>query len=138
LFLPSRSSFIDISPVPKDAREKERRQEMKEWGHAQIRWAEMEESKRGLLRWHESAYISLSEDYETALSQALETGRSCVRVTVEGRRQIETRLAEIVTLDPLGPSQSEFLINAGSQESTEHLPFEHVFNPEGAIPPPSF
>jgi hypothetical protein len=98
----------------------------------------MEEGKRGLLRWQESAYIFLSDDHETAFQQALDVGRRGESRYKAGRRLIETRLAEIVTLDRLGPSPSEFLIDAGSQKATEHLPFEHVFNPESAIPPPSF
>lgn len=111
---------------------------MKAWFQAQIRWAQMEESKRGLLRWHESAYIFLSDDHETAFQQALDVGRRGERRHKEGRCLIETRLAEIVTLDRLGPNPSEFLVDAGSRKATEHLPFEHVFNPESAIPPPSF
>jgi hypothetical protein len=110
----------------------------KEWFHAQIRWAVLQEGKRGLLYWKESAYIFLSEDHETAFQQALEVGRRGEQFTREGRRLINTRLAEIVTLDRLGPIQSEFLVDAGSQKATEYLPFEHVFNPESAIPPPSF
>ena len=33
----------------------------KKWFHAQIRWAVLEEGKRGLRSWEESAYIFLSE-----------------------------------------------------------------------------
>lgn len=111
---------------------------MKAWFQAQIRWAVMEEGKRGLLRWQESAYIFLSDDHETAFQQALEVGRRGEHRHKEGRRLIETRLAEIVTLDILGANPSELLIDAGFRKATEHVPFEHVFNPESAMPPPSF
>ena len=52
---------------------------------------------------------------------------------------IATRLAEIVSLDYWGTDPSEFPLGPrGSQKATEHLPFDHVFDPEGAFPPPSF
>lgn len=111
---------------------------IKEWFHAQIRWAVLQEGKRGLLYWKESAYIFLSEDHETAFQQALEMGRSFEQFTREGRRLINTRLAEIVTLDRLGPNPSEFLVGAGREKATEYLPFDHAFDPEGTFPPPSF
>ena len=47
----------------------------KVWFHAQIRWAVLEEGKRGLRRWEESAYIFLSENDQTAFQQALAKGR---------------------------------------------------------------
>ena len=40
-----------------------------------VRWAVLEEGKRGLRSWEESAYIFLSENYETAFQQALAKGR---------------------------------------------------------------
>ena len=48
----------------------------KVWFHAQIRWAVLEEGKRGLRSWEESAYIFLSENDETAFQQALADGPS--------------------------------------------------------------
>ena len=82
-------------------------------------------------------YLWFIEHYNWSGSSQLESAASDGDGLIE-HRLIETRLAEIVTLDRLGPSPSEFLIDAGSQKATEHLPFEHVFNPESAIPPPSF
>jgi len=110
-----------------------------QWFHAQIRWAVLQEGKRGLLYWKESAYLFLRENHEKAFQQALETGRRHEQFTKQGRRLISTRLAEIVTLDRLGSSPpSELLFEARCEKATEYLPFEHVFKPEEAIPPPSF
>lgn len=110
----------------------------KVWFHAQIRWAVMEESKRGLLRWEESAYIFRSEDHDSAFKQALKKGRSQEEITKPGRYRIEVRLAEIVTLDMLGPNLNELFIPSGIEKPEKHLPFDHVFDPEGSFPPPSF
>ena len=111
----------------------------KVWFHAQIRWAVLEEGKRGLRSWEESAYIFLSENDETAFQQALAQGRRHENYCKEGRRLIATKLAQIVTLDCYGANPSEFmLVPGGYQKATEHLPFEHVFDPESEFPPPSF
>jgi hypothetical protein len=56
----------------------------------------------------------------------------------EGRKWVETRLADIVTLDNLGSNLTEFEVNLGTKKPGEHLPFEHRFDPEGATPPPMF
>ena len=111
---------------------------VQEWFRAHIRWAVMVEGPEGLRRWEETVYIFLSEDSETAFQQALQRGRQEDRCYQEGRRWIEIRLAEIVTLDRLGTKQTEFEISLGSQKPTEHLAFEHVFDPKGAVPPPRF
>jgi len=58
----------------------------KPWFHAQIRWAVLQEGKRGLLYWKESAYLFQSEDHQTAFQQALEMGRRYEQFTKEGRR----------------------------------------------------
>jgi hypothetical protein len=110
----------------------------KPWFHAQIRWAVLQEGKRGLLYWKESAYLFQSEDHQTGFQQALEMGRRHEQFTREGRRLISTRLVEIVTLDCLGSSPPELLFEARCEKATEYLPFEHVFKPEDAIPPSSF
>jgi hypothetical protein len=110
----------------------------KTWFHARIRWAVMEESRRGLLRWEESAYIFQSDDHETAFLQALEEGRRHEQVSKPGRHRIEVRLANIVMLDRSGANLTEFLAPAVSEKPGEHLPFDHVFEPEGVFPPPSF
>jgi hypothetical protein len=111
----------------------------KVWFHAQIRWAVLEEGKRGLRSWEESAYIFLSEDHEKAFQQALDVGRRHESFRKDGRRLVATKLAQIVSLDCYGATPSEFaLAPGGSQKATECLPFEHVFDPESVFPPPSF
>ncbi len=111
----------------------------KVWFHAQIRWAVLEEGKRGLRSWEESAYIFLSEDDETTFEQALDAGRRHESFRKEGGRLIATKLAKIVTLDCYGANQSEFLlVSGGSRKATEYLPFDHIFDPGSSFPPPSF
>jgi hypothetical protein len=111
----------------------------KVWFHAQIRWAVLEEGKRGLRSWEESAYIFLSENDETAFRQALAEGRRHESYRKEGRRLVATKLAQIVSLDCCGANPSEFWLTPGSsQKATEYLPFDHLFDPEGSFPPPSF
>jgi hypothetical protein len=109
-----------------------------EWFRAHLRWAVMVEGKEGLRHWEESVYIFLSEDHDTALRQALEMGRRREGGHQEGRRWVESRLAEIVTLDRLGDNATEFEVGLGAKKPSEYLPFEHVFNPDGATPPPMF
>ena len=38
----------------------------------------------------------------------------------------------------LGSNLTEFEVNLGTKKPGEHLPFEHVFDPEGATPPSMF
>ena len=110
----------------------------KYWFHAQIQWAVMEESKRGLLRWEELAYIFRSEDHDCAFQQALEEGRRHESWSKPGRYRVAVRLAKILVLDRLGSDPGDLLIPAGSQKPVEHVPFDHVFEPEASFPPPSF
>ena len=111
----------------------------KVWFHAQIRWAVLEEGKRGLRGWEESAYIFLSENDETAFHQALAKGQRHESYRKEGRRLVATKLAEIVSLDCYGANPSEFmLVSGGNQRATEYIPFDHIFDPEGAFRPQAF
>ena len=110
----------------------------KQWYRAHLRWAVMAEGKEGLRGWKESVYLFLSEDDDMAFRRALEIGRSHQDEHQEGRKWVETRLAEIVTLDNLGSNPTEFEVNLGTKKPGEHLPFEHVFDPEGATPPTMF
>jgi hypothetical protein len=108
------------------------------WFRAHIRWAVMVEGKEGLRGWEESVYFFLSENEETAFQQALEIGRGGERYHQEGRRSVETRLAEILELDWFGKDQTEFEVSLGFRRGSEKLPFEHVFDPEGKVPTPAF
>jgi hypothetical protein len=106
----------------------------KQWYYAQLRWAVMVAGKQGLREWKEAVHIFLSEDEQTAFKQALEIGRLGEDIHTEGRREVETRLAEIVRLDCLGGDQTQFEVRLGSSKPTERLPFGHVFKPEEHMP----
>jgi len=110
----------------------------REWFHAQIRLAVMEDSKRGLPSWEGSAYLFRSEDHETAFKQAIAEDRRREHFSKPGRHRIAVRLAKIVTLDRLGSEVTEFLAPWVSEKPTEHLAFDHIFEPDGALPPRCF
>jgi hypothetical protein len=110
----------------------------KQWYYAQLRWAVMVEGREGLREWKEAVHIFLSEDQETAFQQALELGRLGEDIHTEGRREVETRLAEVVRLDCLGCAQTQFEVRLGSSKAKERLSFEHIFNPEEHMPESAF
>ncbi|HUX28056.1 MAG TPA: hypothetical protein VMV39_04680 [Terracidiphilus sp.] len=110
----------------------------RQWYCAKLRWAVMAEGKEGLREWKEAVHIFLSEDEQTAFKQALNIGYQGEESHTEGRREVETRLAEVVRLDYLGSNQTRFEVRLGSSKAQEHLPFEHVFRPEENMPEPPF
>ena len=110
----------------------------KQWYYAQLRWAVMVEGKEGLRAWKEAVHIFLSVDEQTAFPQALEIGRLGEDIHTEGRREVETRLAEVVRLDCLGSNQTQFEVRLSCSKAREHLSFEHVFKPEEHMPEPAF
>jgi hypothetical protein len=110
----------------------------RQWYRAHLRWAIMVRSSQGLRRWEDSVFVFLSEDHETATARALHYGRQREGARGEGRQNVEKRLAEIVSLDCLGTDQSEFEVELGAQKPRVRLPFEHLFDPAGRSPPPSF
>jgi len=74
------------------------------WFQATVRWAVMVEG-RGLREWEEAVYLFRSEDYESAYQRAWaigEGGQSGGEEGIQCPRWVETRLAEVVTLDCLG------------------------------------
>jgi hypothetical protein len=89
----------------------------KQWYYAQLRWAVMVEGKEGLREWKEAVHIFLSEDVQKAFQQALEIGRLGEDIHIEGRREVETRLAEVVRLDCLGSNQTQFTVRLGSSKA---------------------
>lgn len=105
----------------------------REWYRAEIRWAVMED-KRGLRSWEDAVYFFLSQDRDAAFQQALEIGWRERDGREEGRRWVEKRLAQIVSLDCLGSDPAEFEVQLGSRRAQERLPFEHEFDPEGTEP----
>ena len=102
----------------------------REWYCAQLRWAVMVEGKEGLRKWEEVVHIFLSEDRATAFQRALEIGHEAETCHEEGRRLVENRLAQVMSLEPLGTNRTEFQVPLGPNKTKEHLPFEHVFHPE--------
>src|ERR1039458_3811769 len=109
-----------ILPVPENASE-ERRQGMnrQRWYYAHLRWAVMVEGKEGLRHWEEAVHIFLSDDRDTAFQRALEIGHQAEHSHDEGRRWVESRLAQVVKLDCLGADQTEFEVVLGSSRATE-------------------
>ena len=82
----------------------------RQWYRARIRWAEMVEG-RGIRYWEEGLYLFRSDDREAAFRRALEIGEGSQSGGEEETRRrtrwVETRLAEVVALDCLGPELSE-------------------------------
>jgi hypothetical protein len=110
----------------------------RQWYYAHLRWAVMVEGKEGLRKWEDAVHIFLCEDRATAFQRALEIGHQAESGHDEGRRYVESRLAQVVMLECLGANPTEFQINLGSNKAKEQLPFEHVFYPERSEPPPTF
>jgi hypothetical protein len=110
----------------------------RQWYYAHLRWAVMVEGKEGLRQWEEAVHIFLSDDRDAAFRRALEIGHQAERSHDEGRRWVESRLAQIVRLDWMGVNQTEFQVGLGSSKATEHLPFEHMFDPEETVPESPF
>lgn len=116
----------------------------RQWYRARIRWAEMVEG-HGIRHWEEGLYLFRSEDREAAFQRALEIGEGGQSVgTEESRRRerwIETRLAEVVALDCLGPELSEeeepLEVHWIRLPATEKIAFEHRFEPAKKMPPRS-
>ena len=108
------------------------------WYYARLRWAVMVEGAEGLRRWEEAVHIFPSGDGGEAFERALEIGRARQGGYEEGRRWVETRLAEVVMLECMGPDRQEFEVELASQKPEAKLPFEHRFHPEGTVPAPIF
>jgi hypothetical protein len=109
-----------------------------QWYRAHLRWAVMVEGKQGLKAWKDAVHFFLAEEEQTAFQQALEIGRRGEDIHEQGRRVIETRLAEVVSLDCLGNERSWFQVELGSSKTRESLPFEHIFKPEEHMPESAF
>jgi hypothetical protein len=108
------------------------------WYYAHLRWAVMVEGAEGLRRWEEAMHIFRSGDRDQAFERALEIGRGRQSGHQEGRRRVERRLAQVVTLECMGPDQNAFEVELTSEKTAGRLPFGHVFDPAGTIPAPVF
>jgi hypothetical protein len=90
---------------------------------------------RGIRNWEEGLYLFRSEDRETAFQCALEIGKGGQSGgEEEGRhtRWVETRLAEVVTLDCLGDELEEEPLEVHWMRlpATEKIAFDHKFEPD--------
>ena len=108
------------------------------WYYARLRWAVMVKGAEGIGRWEEAVHIFLSGDHSQAFEKALELGRGRQSGHEEGRRWIETRLAQVETLDCLGTNPAGFEVELAAKQPEVRLAFEHVFHPEGTGPAPIF
>lgn len=108
------------------------------WFRAKIRWAVMVEGREGLRCWEEAIHIFVSKNQDTAFHHALQIGRTQQACHSEGRRWVEKRLAQVVTLDELGKDLTDFEVTWYAKKAAEHLAFEHVFDPEGSKPATMF
>jgi len=111
----------------------------RQWYRARIRWAEMVEG-RGIRHWEEGLYLFRSEDREAAFRRALEIGEGGQSGGEEETRRrtrwVETRLAEVVTLDCLGPELEEEPLEVHwlRLPATERIAFDHKFEPANRVP----
>ena len=103
------------------------------WYYAHLRWAVMVEGK-GLRHWVEAVYVFRGECRQAAFRQAPEIGHRREGRYREGRRFVTHQLAAVVTLDTLGTNPEQFRVDLGVKKPKAHLPFEHVFDPEGTEP----
>jgi hypothetical protein len=111
----------------------------RQWYRARIRWAEMVEG-RGIRHCEEGLYLFRSEDREAAFQRALEIGEGGQSGGEEGGRRprwVETRLAEVVTLDCLGTDLKEeepLEVHWIQLPATEKIDFEYKFEPTKKVP----
>ena len=109
------------------------------WYRARIRWAEMVQG-RGIRHWEEGLYLFRSEDGEAAFRRALEIGEGGQSGGEEkvGRRTrwVETRLAEVVTLECLGDELEEEPLEVHWMRlpATERIAYGHKFEPANKAP----
>jgi hypothetical protein len=93
----------------------------------------------GIRNWEEGLYLFRSEDRETAFVRALEIGEGGQSGgEEEGRRTrwVETRLAEVATLDCLGDELEEEPLEVHWMRlpATEKIAFDHKFEPAKKAP----
>ena len=107
------------------------------WFYARMRWAVMVEG-RGIREWKEAGILFRSENRITAFQRALEIGEGYQGGSEEGTRRprwVETRLAEVVTLDCLGEElKDETELYWKNLPARQKVPFEHKFQPAAKEP----
>ncbi len=111
----------------------------RQWYQARIRWAEMVEG-RGICNWEEGLYLFRSEDRGAAFQRALQIGEGGQSGGEEETRRrtrwVETRLAEVLTLDCLGDALEEEPLEVHWMRlpATEKIAFDHKFEPARKAP----
>jgi hypothetical protein len=109
----------------------------RQWYRAHLRWALMAE-KEGLRGWSDSIHLFRSQGREAAFQHALELGRRLKSGHKQGHRNarwVETRFAEVMSLDCLGANlRDDVEVHWGSSKPTEPLAFEQEFHPESRSP----
>src|SRR5882724_8465754 len=113
----------------------------RQWYRARIRWAEMVEGG-GMRHREEGLYLFRSEDRDAAFRRALEIGEGCQSGGEEdGRRPrwVETRLAEVATLDCLGSELEDEPLEVHWKRlpAREKITFDRKFEPARKVPPGS-
>jgi hypothetical protein len=110
------------------------------WFYAKVRWAVMMEG-REISEWEEAGCLFRSEDFDSAFQRALMIGmigEGYQGGGEEGTRRprgVETRLAEVVTLDCLGTElEEETEMYWTRRPAREKIPFEHRFEPAAKEP----
>jgi hypothetical protein len=109
------------------------------WYQARIRWAEMVEG-RGIRNWEEGHYLFRSPDREAAFGRAWEIGEGGQSGGEEETRRrtrwVETRLAEVMTLDCLGDELEDEPLEVHWMRlpATEKIAFDHKFEPAKKAP----
>jgi hypothetical protein len=108
------------------------------WFYAKVRWAVMVEG-RGIREWKEAGILfRSSNDLDSAFRRALEIGEGYQGGCEEGTRRprwVETRLAEVVTLDCLGEElKDETEVYWAHRSARQNVPFDHVFRPGAKKP----
>ena len=107
------------------------------WFYAKVRWAVMVEG-RGIREWKEAGILFRSTDLDSAFRRALEIGEGYQGGAEEGTRRprwVETRLAEVVTLDCLGEElKDETEVYWAHLPARKKIPFEFIFRPAAKEP----
>jgi hypothetical protein len=107
------------------------------WFYARVRWAVMVEG-RGIREWKEAGILFRSTDLDAAFRRALEIGEGYQGGAEEGTRRprwVETRLAEVVTLDCLGEElKDETEVYWTRLPARQKIAFEHIFRPAAKEP----
>jgi len=109
------------------------------WYRARIAWAEMVEG-HGMRHWEEGVYLFRSADWEAAFQRALEIGEGGQsggeQETRRRTRWVETRFAEVMTLECLGDELEDEPLEVQwvRLPATEKIAFAHKFEPAKEVP----